>query len=151
MVLKKTSGALPETYRAPSNLSLNSTTLTCKHLALNQPHCASGRCTFGGGVMSWFIPLTPHVLPKPHLYPRRLSPFLNLLDQPPTHLGHLPTSYSLSWTLVCFLFSSLPDTLDPPCLHFNPRPSILTSVTCPRFQTPSLTSYIVADMVGTCK
>ena len=44
---------------------------------------------------------------------------------------------------------SLPDTLNPPWLHFDLQPSILTSVTYPQFQTPSLTSYVVADTVGT--
>ena len=40
---------------------------------------------------------------------------------------------------------SLHDAIDPPCLHFDLRLSTLTS----QFQTSTLTSYIVADMVGT--
>ena len=55
MVLKKTNGAPSMMYRAPSNLSLNSTAPTCKLLTLSQ-HCALGCCTFEGGVMSWFVP-----------------------------------------------------------------------------------------------
>ena len=39
-----------------------------------------------------------------------------------------PTSHSLSQTLVCFYYLSLLDTLDSPCLHFDPQPLSLTSV-----------------------
>ena len=48
MVLKKTNGAPSMMYRAPNNLSPNSTAPTHKLLTLNQHH-ASGRCTFEGG------------------------------------------------------------------------------------------------------
>ena len=50
----KTNGTPFAMYRAPSNSSLNSTTPTHKLLTLSQHH-ASGRCTFEGGVMSWFV------------------------------------------------------------------------------------------------
>ena len=59
--------------RALSNSSPNSTAPTCKLLALSQ-HCALGRCTFEGGVMSWFVPL------KPHLHLRQLDPSPTLSD-----------------------------------------------------------------------
>ena len=72
-------------------------------------------------------PLTLHVLLKPRLHLWQLSPFPNLSDQPLTHLGHQPTSHSLSQTLVCSYYLSLPDTLNPPCLHFSLWPSTLTS------------------------
>ena len=45
--------------------------------------------------------------------------------------------------------SPLHDALNPPCLHFDLRPSILMSVMYPWFQTSTLTSHIVADTVGT--
>ena len=49
-------------------------------------------------------PPTPHVFPKPCLNPWCLGPSANLSEWPPTHLDHHSTSYSLSWTPVCFLF-----------------------------------------------
>ena len=42
---------------------------------------------------------TLHVLPNPCLL-LWLGPFPNLSDRPLTHLGHRPTSLSLSWTLI---------------------------------------------------
>ena len=73
-------------------------------------------------------PLIPHVPLKPHLHLRQLNLFPTLLDWPPTQLGRQSTSHSLSQTLVCFYYPSLLGTLDSPCLHFDPRPSSLTSV-----------------------
>ena len=51
-----------------------------------------------GSVM--VCPLTLHGLLKPCLHLQQLNSFLNLLDWPLTHLGHQPTSHSLSQTLV---------------------------------------------------
>jgi len=65
-------------------------------------------------------PLTPHILPKPRLYPQQLNPFLNLSDRPLTHLGHqllLILFHGLSYVSYSL---SLPDTLNPPWLHFDP-------------------------------
>ena len=45
-------------------------------------------------------PLTLHVLLKPCLHLQQFGPLPNLLDQPPTHLGHQPASNSLSQTLI---------------------------------------------------
>ena len=92
---------------------------------------------------------TLHILSKSHLYFWRLNLFLNLSDWPPTHLGHRPISSSLSQTLICFLFSFFTWYSRSPCLYFDPWLLILTSVTYSQFRTPSLTSYIVADMMGT--
>ena len=75
-------------------------------------------------------PLTLHVLLKPCLYLQQLNPFLNLLDQPLTHLGLQPTSHSLSQTLVCSYYLSLLDTLNFPYLHFDPQPLTLTLALC---------------------
>ena len=50
-------------------------------------------------------PLTLHVFLKPSLDPQHCGPSLNLSDWRPTYLGCQPTSYSLSWTLISFLFS----------------------------------------------
>ena len=66
-----------------------------------------------------------------------------------TQLGQRPASHSLSWTLVCFYYPSSPDTLDSPCLHFNPWPSSLTSVSHTQLLDSVSDSCIVADTVGT--
>ena len=94
-------------------------------------------------------PLTLHVPVKPHLYLWQLSPFLNLLDWPLTHLGHWPTSHSLSWTLTCSCYLSLLDTLDSPCLYFGLWPSTLTLALWSWLLDSVPDSYIVADIVGT--
>ena len=70
--------------------------------------------------------------------PPMAQPISDASDRPPTPLGCQSTSHSLSWTLVCFYYPSLLDTLDYPCLHFDPRLSDSVS-----------DSYIVADTVGT--
>ena len=65
-------------------------------------------------------PLVLHDLLKPHLHLQQLNLFPTLSDWPPTQLGHQPPTHSLSQTLVCFYYLSLLDTLDYPCLHFDP-------------------------------
>ena len=138
MVLKKMNGTLLKIYRAPSNSSPKSTKLTRECLILDQSHCASGHCTFEGGLMSWFdpdSPCPPKALSINVSEPFKLFP--NILDWP---LGHWPTSYSISQTLVCPYTLSLPDTLDSPCLHFYLQPLTLTWLHIPNFQTPSLTA-----------
>ena len=69
-----------------------------------------------------------HVPPKPSLHLQQLDSFLMLSDRPLTQLGRRSTSHSLLQTLVCFYYPSLLDTLNSPCLHFDPRSSSLTSV-----------------------
>ena len=86
---------------------------------------------------------------KPHLLLWQLDSFPMLSDWPPTQLGHWSASHSLLQTLVCFSYPSLLDTLNSPCLHFNPWPSSLTSVLRTRLSDSVSDSYIVADMVGT--
>ena len=76
-------------------------------------------------------------------------PFPTLSDQPPTQLGRRPTSHSLSQTLICFCYLSSLDTLDSPCLHFDPQPPSLTLVSCTQLSDSISDSYIVADTVGT--
>ena len=50
-------------------------------------------------------------------------------------------------TLICFYYLSLLDTLDSPCLHFNPGPLSLTSVSCTQLLDSISDSCIVADTV----
>ena len=94
-------------------------------------------------------PLVTHVPLKPCLHLQRLDLFLTLSDWPLAQLGHQSTSHSLSRTLIRFYFPPLLDTLDSPCLHFDPRPSSLTSVLHTRLSDSVSDSCIVADMVGT--
>ena len=94
-------------------------------------------------------PLALLVPLKPRLCLQWLDSFLMLSDRPPTQLGHWSTSHSLLWTLICFYYPSLLDTLASPCLHFNPQPSSLTLVLRTRLLDSVSDSYIVADMVGT--
>ena len=77
-------------------------------------------------------PLTLHVPPKPCLHLQQLVLFLNLSDQPLTHLGLWPMSHSLSWTLVCSYYLSLLDILNSPCLPFDLQPSALPLASCPQ-------------------
>ena len=94
-------------------------------------------------------PPVPHVPPKPRLHLQWLDPFLTLSDWPLTQLRHRSVSHSLLQTLVCFYYPSLLDTLNSPCLHFDPQPLSLTSVLCTRLSDSITDSYIVADMMGT--
>ena len=59
-----------------------------------------------------------------------LNSFPMLSDRPLTQLGRWSTSHSLLRTLTCFYYPSLLDTLDSPCLHFDPQPLSLISVSC---------------------
>ena len=73
--------------------------------------------------------LTLHAFLKPCLHLRWLGLFLNLSDQPPTHLGYQPTSHSLSQTLICSYYLSLLDTLNSLSTFrsptFNPNSSFM--------------------------
>ena len=59
--------------------------------------------------------------------------------------------YNRKTITLLYASCSLPllHTLYPSCFHLDLWPSILTSVMYPQFWTPSLTSHIVANMVGT--
>ena len=75
------------------------------------------------------------------------EPFGSAFDPP-----GLPAYFLFSFVnshMFPFLFLFLLDALNPPYLHFDLQASILTSVMYPQFRTLSLTSYIVADTVGT--
>ena len=134
-------------YRAPSNSSPNSTTPTHKLLTLS-PHRALGHCTFEGGVMSWFIPLSfnPSLSPDTSTC---LWIFWNSL-QPTWVVSHSLLSSVDSGTLPfyiqTFLYSFLMISFH---LSLDPQPSISTSVIYPCFQTPMWTTYIAANTVGT--
>jgi len=123
MVLKKMSGTPPKTYRAPSNLLLNSTTLTTSTSPITNPHCASGCCTFEGWGDVMVCPLgLPHVPPKASpSTPDSLARFRTFQIGPLTQPGSL--AYFLFYFTDSCMFPilfSLPDTLNPPCLHFDP-------------------------------
>ena len=94
-------------------------------------------------------PLALHDLPKPHLHLQQLNLSPKLLDWPPTPLGHQPTSHSLSQTLICLYYLSLLDTLNSPCLHFDPQPLSLTPVSHTQLSDSVPDSCIVADTMGT--
>ena len=97
----------------------------------------------GGDVM--VRPPVLHIPPKPSLHLQQLNPFPTLLDWPPTQLGHWSASHSLSRTLVCFYYPSLLDTLNSPCLHFDPQPSSLTLVLRTQLSDSVSDSCLVAD------
>ena len=99
---------------------------------------AHGSCMNGHGLS----PDSPEVLPPP-LMAQSISEHFR------SHLDCWPTSHSLSWTLICSYYLSLLDTLDSPCLHFDPQPSTLTSASHPRLSDSVPDNCIVAEMVGT--
>ena len=59
--------------------------------------------------------------------------------------GNPSNHFLLFSTCISWRNLYLDNALDLPCLHLDLQHSILTSVTYPWFQTPSLTSYIVSD------
>ena len=130
MVLKKTSGAPPKTYRDPSNLLPNSTALTHKHLPLNQPHCASGHCTFEGGVMSWFVPRLPMSFQSLASTPDSLTHLQTLsASDPPGSLAYVLFSFTdpcMFPILFLYLILSIPlftfrsPSLDPDVSYVSP-------------------------------
>ena len=95
----------------------------CKDIHSHDPVSLSGSvskaCIPCSYISTWLVlsccflwcvmvcPPTLHVLLKPHLHLHWLNPFLNLLDQPLTHLGHQSTSHSLSWTLIWLSYVSI--------------------------------------------
>ena len=109
--------------------------------------CSASTWLHGVDVM--VHPPVLHVPPKLCLCLQRLDPFPMLSDQPLIQLGHWSTSHSLSQTLICFYYPSLLDTLNSPCLHFDPRPSSPTSVSHTQLSDSVSDSCIVADTVGT--
>ena len=68
----------------------------------------------GDAVHVMVYPPVLHVPPNPRSHLQRPNPFPTLSDRPPTPLGRRSASHSLSWTLVCFYYSSLLDTLNSP-------------------------------------
>ena len=125
---------------------LPSACAVCLHAHAARLH-AHAACLCTHAVMDHYPTL--HVLPKPSLHLQQLSPFPNLLDQPPSHLGHQPTSHSLSYDSHMFLLSFLLDTLNSPCLNFGLQPLTLTLVSHSQLSDSIPDSCIVADTVGT--
>ena len=113
-------------YRAPSNSSPNSTTLTCRLITLSQHHIGMLHLWRGGHGSSPNSPHPSKASPPP--LAQSISEHFRLASDPPGLSAYFSSSLMDSrMTLVCSYHLSLLDTLNSSYLHFDPQPSTLTS------------------------